>query len=1200
MLRSAPPKIKHGARSCLGLGDVFLITKENDSAVVAKYKALATSERARADENAEEISELRDMLAGINAGSNEMEELRKALEDRSGKLREAEEGRRAAQTAAQAAIEEALQDAASLREKLAKVEQELEAERKRCALANAQLAEERASKAAVASGSEAAAAMVAKLQAELSEAQTALNEEKVRNKAANKQLEQVQAKLTDEAAARAALTSLAEQQQKIAEAQKADIIKLQDQIIKLKKDLNDAMTARTDGMATASALANLQKELDWAKADAKVEAANLSAELATEKAAHGATEEARKNAMAELAQLRALTAGDPRKKLSEAQKRVQDAMKNKRIAFDGAGVKSTQQSPKGVPQAWSVDSLDSGKKRDNNKVLDTLAGILKDYPELYCECHGCTDADASKPPEPGLAAFFKLNSTQQIQDELARNRALACVDGLVARGVPSEQLIVTWKGCGSDSKVDFIPILPSDATEKLRAEVAMLRNLLAKHAADDPNARASEAVARVKDLLNGNYIQFDGAGAKSTQQSPMGVPQAWNLDSLDDGKKTVNSKTLDLIAAILKDYPELYCKLHGSTDADPSKLPDEVLAAYFGLSSTQPIQDELARNRALACKTGLVARGVPSPQLVVTWKGCGTESKVDFVPMVPEKAVEEVRGKYFRLRDAAKLDAVEASLLKDQVATLTNELAALQAALDAKTKNGDADHQELAKLRSALANAQAALANSQGNDPNQKAIDATKRMQEVLAGHWIQFDGAGNKSTQNSPKGVPQAWDIESLDANKTALNFKTLDMIAAVLKDYPELYCECAGQTDADPSKVPDAGLAKYFDLDTTQPIQDKLAKNRALACKAGLVARGIPPGQLIVTWKGCTGQSKVDFKPLSAPGALTIVSELMLREETTYEAEIAALKAEIKRLKALIEQLRVELETRTTKIVKSPSSGARSLDDFGVLRVTVLSASDLKAADRQGTSDPYAKLYLGDHLHHRTTVVKESLDPEWNENFEYHGVLRELLQHNLEIHLFDHDAVSINDELGKAVFDISEVAQANFETSSTLSIQGTVSVKLSWAPAKLVKTGDMFMKHKGDIVAHMGKYVKHQFSLWLAQCIGDGGWTEWKSYRITYHDKNEIEYGATVLGVADATLSRYEFSVVTLEHGFWSMRCESSKEYKEWTTVIGQIEDPKLTFHRMQSTKDYRKTSNANLNISFSRSKSDMKNSPNKRPSK
>ena len=92
-------------------------------------------------------------------------------------------------------------------------------------------------------------------------------------------------------------------------------------------------------------------------------------------------------------------------------------------------------------------------------------------------CQGKTDADPTKDPEPGLAKYFALDSTQAIQDELARNRALACKEGLVARGVPDEQLVVTWEGCGSESGVNFRPVLSAEALQMLRAEVALLRDV---------------------------------------------------------------------------------------------------------------------------------------------------------------------------------------------------------------------------------------------------------------------------------------------------------------------------------------------------------------------------------------------------------------------------------------------------------------------------------------------------------------------------------------------------------------------------------------------------------------------------------------------------------------------------------------------------------------------------------------------------
>ena len=67
-----------------------------------------------------------------------------------------------------------------------------------------------------------------------------------------------------------------------------------------------------------------------------------------------------------------------------------------------------------------------------------------------------------------------------------------------------------------------------------------------------------------------------------------------------------------------------------------------------------------------------------------------------------------------------------------------------------------------------------------------------------------------------------------------------------------------------------------------------------------------------------------------------------------------------------------------------------------------------------------------------------------------------------------------------------------------------------------------------------------------------------------MAYKDKSGGEHYHTVLGVEAENVTRYEYSVSTLEHGTIAMRCESSQDFKEWTTLIKNIEDPKLTFHR------------------------------------
>ena len=92
--------------------------------------------------------------------------------------------------------------------------------------------------------------------------------------------------------------------------------------------------------------------------------------------------------------------------------------------------------------------------------------------------------------------------------------------------MPDEQLVVTWEGCGAESGVNFSPILSGDALQMLRAEATLLREKLTNADSGAPADRTAAALKRVQDLLKGNAIQFDGAGAKATQTSPIGVPQA--------------------------------------------------------------------------------------------------------------------------------------------------------------------------------------------------------------------------------------------------------------------------------------------------------------------------------------------------------------------------------------------------------------------------------------------------------------------------------------------------------------------------------------------------------------------------------------------------------------------------------------------------------------------------------------------------
>lgn len=60
-------------------------------------------------------------------------------------------------------------------------------------------------------------------------------------------------------------------------------------------------------------------------------------------------------------------------------------------------------------------------------------------------------------------------------------------------------------------------------------------------------------------------------------------------------------------------------------------------------------------------------------------------------------------------------------------------------------------------------------------------------------------------------------------------------------------------------------------------------------------------------------------------------------------------------------------------------------SLENQGILTVTLLSAKDLKAVDKSGTSDPFVKFTINGDVVHKSATIKKTCHPVWkNEKFE------------------------------------------------------------------------------------------------------------------------------------------------------------------------------------------------------------------------
>jgi hypothetical protein len=130
------------------------------------------------------------------------------------------------------------------------------------------------------------------------------------------------------------------------------------------------------------------------------------------------------------------------------------ALVPREVVFNGAG----EANVPSAAQTWNVQHTNSQRRAANMDVIQGIAKILKEYPQVLCEVHGET-SPANTAPEP-LAVLLGLDPVRDVAEcmsILAHKRAQACLDALVAAGVPPEQLFVTYKGMGGKVGVQFMP-----------------------------------------------------------------------------------------------------------------------------------------------------------------------------------------------------------------------------------------------------------------------------------------------------------------------------------------------------------------------------------------------------------------------------------------------------------------------------------------------------------------------------------------------------------------------------------------------------------------------------------------------------------------------------------------------------------------------------------------------------------------------
>jgi len=88
------------------------------------------------------------------------------------------------------------------------------------------------------------------------------------------------------------------------------------------------------------------------------------------------------------------------------------------------------------------------------------------------------------------------------------------------------------------------------------------------------------------------------------------------------------------------------------------------------------------------------------------------------------------------------------------------------------------------------------------------------------------------------------------------------------------------------------------------------------------------------------------------------------------------------------------------------------------GTLEVTIVEGRHLKDEDIVGKNDAYVELYLDKDYKQRTTTIKDSNSPTWNQTFTFN---LQKHQDELHLHVYDDDVVG-RDSIGSAKINLKK----------------------------------------------------------------------------------------------------------------------------------------------------------------------------------
>ncbi|KAL1020588.1 hypothetical protein UPYG_G00002090 [Umbra pygmaea] len=207
--------------------------------------------------------------------------------------------------------------------------------------------------------------------------------------------------------------------------------------------------------------------------------------------------------------------------------------------------------------------------------------------------------------------------------------------------------------------------------------------------------------------------------------------------------------------------------------------------------------------------------------------------------------------------------------------------------------------------------------------------------------------------------------------------------------------------------------------------------------------------------------------------------------------------------------------------------------------LLVNILKAFDLPAKDLCGSSDPYVKIYLlPDRKKFQTRVHRKTLNPTFDESFQFPVPYEELAIRKLHMSVFDFDRFSRHDMIGEVVLDnLFETSDLSRETSIWKDIQyattesvdlGEIMFSLCYLPTagRLTLTVIKCRNLKAmDITGYSDPYVK-------VSLICDGRRLKKKKTTIKKNTLNPVYNEAIIFDIPPESMDHVSLHISVMDY--------------------------------------------------------------------